>query len=280
MKRNLLRFGLLCLMMVFAFIAKAQDVTAEWNFKANLPEGIQSIQVEKSVSAIASTVEGIEMTVDATNGKLKGRSADAQINKGTILKVPVKSSRDIVTIMNYGNEKYRATFTIGETTSADENIEHNATVDEATQGYVQIEVAENGYFYGIKLVQASALQEKTLYSTDFTNWNEIDRKKATNEVAKVKTLYSKEELSFTFNGVGVYPTGTNSKFPEITGFMQTAKYTGEYKAAEPSVVTSALASITKITLHQAATGGNRGIKVSAPTVRLSSRTLLSVRTLT
>ena len=34
MKRNLLRFGLLCLMMVFAFIAKAQDVTAEWNFKA------------------------------------------------------------------------------------------------------------------------------------------------------------------------------------------------------------------------------------------------------
>ena len=249
-------------MMVFAFIAKAQDVTAEWNFKANLPEGIQSIQVEKSVTAIASTVEGIEMTVDATNGKLKGRSADAQINKGTILKVPVKSSRDIVTIMNYGNEKYRATFTIGETTSADEIIEHNATVDEATQGYVQIEVAENGYFYGIKLVQASALQEKTLYSTDFTNWNEIDRKKATNEVAKVKTLYSKEELSFTFNGVGVYPAGTNAKFPEITGFMQTAKYTGEYKAAEPSVVTSPLASITKITLHQAATGGKRGIKVS------------------
>ena len=78
----------------------------------------------------------------------------------------------------------------------------------------------------------------------------------------MKTLYSKEELSFTFNGVGVYPAGTNAKFPEITGFMQTAKYTGEYKAAEPSVVTSPLASITKITLHQAATGGKRGIKVS------------------
>lgn len=262
MKRNLLRFGLLCLMMVFAFIAKAQDVTAEWNFKANLPEGIQSIQVEKSVTAIASTVKGIEMTVDATNGKLKGRSADAQINMGTILKVPVKSSRDIVTIMNYGNEKYRATFTIGETSSSDENIEHNATVDEAAQGYVQIEVTENGYFYGVKLVQASALQEKTLYSTDFTNWEAIDRSKATDEVVKVKTLYSKEDLSFTFNGVGVYPAGTNAKFPEITGFMQTAKYPGEYKAAEPSVVTSPLASITKITLHQAATGGKRGIKVS------------------
>ena len=78
----------------------------------------------------------------------------------------------------------------------------------------------------------------------------------------MKTLYSKEELSFTFNGVGVYPAGTNSKFPEITGFMQTAKYTGEYNTAEPNVVTSPLASITKITLHQAATGSKRGIKVS------------------
>lgn len=44
--------------------------------------------------------------------------------------------------------------------------------------------------------------------------------------------------------------------------MQLAKYTGEYSAAEPSAITSSLASITKITLHQAATGGNRGIKVS------------------
>lgn len=111
-------------------------------------------------------------------------------------------------------------------------------------------------------MHVSAIQEKALYSTNFTNWNEIDRKKATDEVVKVKTLYSKEELSFTFNGVGVYPAGTNSKFPEITGFMQTAKYTGEYSTAEPSAVTSVLANITKITLHQAATGSKRGIKVS------------------
>ena len=34
MKRILLKFGLLCLMLVFAFIAKAQDVTAEWEFEA------------------------------------------------------------------------------------------------------------------------------------------------------------------------------------------------------------------------------------------------------
>ena len=32
MKKNLLRFGLLSLLLVFAFIAKAQDVTAIWDF--------------------------------------------------------------------------------------------------------------------------------------------------------------------------------------------------------------------------------------------------------
>ena len=112
-------------------------------------------------------------------------------------------------------------------------------------------------------VTASAIQEKALYSTDFTNWEEIDRAKATNQIVNLKTLYSKEAFTFTLNGVGVYPKGTNSKFAEITGFMQTAKYPGEYATAEPSAVTSPLASITKITLHQAATGGKRGIKISA-----------------
>lgn len=104
------------------------------------------------------------------------------------------------------------------------------------------------------------LQEKALYSTDFTNWTAYDRKKTTNEVVNLKTLYSKENFTITLNGVGVSPT--DGKFAGHTGFMQTAKYTGEYSTAEPSAVTSVLANITKITLHQAATGSKRGIKVS------------------
>ena len=171
MKRNLLRFGLLSLLLVFAFIAKAQSITAERNFKTNLPKSIQSAHIESSTG-------------------------------------------------------------------------------------------EGGSFYGVKQVQTSALQEKPLYTTDFTDWKEVDRKKATNEVIDLKTRYSKEAFTLTLNGVGIYPTGTNSKFPDITGFMETAKYKNEYTTAEPSAVTSPLASITKITLHQAATGGNRGIKVS------------------
>ena len=260
MKKNLLRFGLLSLLLVFAFIAKAQDVTAIWDFQHNVSEGINTAtNFQGKVGDITSTVDGILLHIDATNGKLKGRDTDAQFNTGTILQVPVKSAKDIVTVTSYpGYHNY----TIGGVAATEDATDHKATTAEVAKGYVEVVATGGCYLYNVKVVQVSAIQEKPLYSTDFTNWKEIDRSKATNEVVNVKTLYSKEELSFTFNGVGVYPKGTNSKFSDIIGFMQTAKYTGEYKAAEPSVVTSALASITKITLHQAATGGKRGIKVS------------------
>ena len=105
-------------------------------------------------------------------------------------------------------------------------------------------------------------EEKLLYSTDFTEWNKIDRKTATDTEVKKRTEGSNEEFTFTFNGVGVDPKGTHSKFSNYTGYMITAKYTGEYSKSEPSAVTSPLKSITKIELTQAATGPNRGIKVS------------------
>ena len=109
---------------------------------------------------------------------------------------------------------------------------------------------------------AWAQTEKLLYSTDFTEWNDINRKTATDTEVKKKTEGSNEEFTFTFNGVGVVPNGTNSGFSNYTGYMITAKYTGEYSKSKPSAVTSPLNSITKIELIQAATGGNRGIKVS------------------
>ena len=110
--------------------------------------------------------------------------------------------------------------------------------------------------------QNETSQEKLLYSTDFTDWDDIDRKVTVNKEVKLKTQFSDEDLIFTLNGVGADPKGTNSKFPSYTGYMITAKYPGEYKKAEPSAVTSPLKSITKIVLTQAATGGKRGIKVS------------------
>ena len=259
MKRNLLRLRLLCLMMLFAFIAKAQDVTALWDFQHNLPEGInEATNFQSKTGDIASTVDGILMHVDATNGKLKGRQNDAQFNQGTILQVPVKSAKDIVTVTSYpGYHNY----TIGGVAATEDATDHKATTAEAAKGYVEVAATGGCYLYNVKVVQVSAIQEKTLFSTDFTDWKSYDRKTTTNEVINLKTLYSKESFTMTLTGVGVSPA--DAKFSGHTGFMQIAKYTGEYSASVPCAITSPLASITKITLHQAATGSNRGIKVSA-----------------
>ena len=260
MKKNLLRFGLLSLLLLFAFIAKAQDVTAIWDFQHNVPEGINAAtNFQGKVGDITSTVDGILLHVDATNGKLKGRDTDAQFNTGTILQVPVKSAKDIVTVTSYpGYHNY----TIGGVAATEDATDHKATTAEVAKGYVEVVATGGCYLYNVKVVQVSAIQEKALYTTDFTNWEKIDNTKATDVKVNLKTLYSKEAFTFTFNGVGVDPTGNQAKFPDRTGYMITAKYPNQYTTAEPSAVTSPLASITKITLHQAATGGKRGIKVS------------------
>ncbi len=260
MKKNLLRFRLLSLLLVFAFIAKAQNVTAVWDFQNNLPEGINTAaNFQGKEGDLASTVEGITMHVNATQGKLKGRTTDAQFNAGTILQIPVKSANDMVTVTTYPNYH---NLTVGGKTATEDVTEYNATSAEVAKGYVEVVATGGCYLYQVKVVHVSAIQEKALYTTDFTNWEKIDNTKATDVKVNLKTLYSKEAFTFTFNGVGVDPTGNQAKFSDRTGYMITAKYPSQYTTAEPSAVTSPLASITKITLHQAATGGKRGIKVS------------------
>ena len=115
---------------------------------------------------------------------------------------------------------------------------------------------------GSAWAQDATTSEKLIYSTDFQEWDKIDRKTTIDKKVTQWTEYSNEELTFTLNGVGVDPKGTNSKFSNYTGYMITAKYTGEYSKSKPSAVTSTLNSITKIELTQAATGPSRGIKVS------------------
>lgn len=107
--------------------------------------------------------------------------------------------------------------------------------------------------------QNGTVTEEVIYTTDFTDWTEEINRKQANQVVVNKETEFGDTFSFTLNGVGIYPKAVISS---TTGYMQTAKYTKEYSAAKPSVVTSPLKSITQIKLHQAATGSKRGIKVS------------------
>jgi pectin methylesterase-like acyl-CoA thioesterase len=241
---------LLWLALCLASPALAQDVVAQWNFREGIPSGILATNLQGTTGTVASDVDGIEMTVDATSGKLKGRQTDAQFNQGTILRVPVRSVKDTVEVVSYpGYHNY----TIGGEAADADDVKHRATTAEAAQGYVEIVGTATSYLYSVILTQVATVQEKLLYSTTFTDWTDAKAAAAESTVEQT-TKYSHESLTFTLFDTQVSSTnGNTAKFPNWTGGYLMAS-----KSADPYIVTSALASITRVHFFHGATGKNRG----------------------
>ncbi len=107
-----------------------------------------------------------------------------------------------------------------------------------------------------------------LWHTDFTDAMALDMKTAYGDMRSFE-MENGDYISMEFYGVGLYPEGTNDKFPEYTGYMETAKYTGEFDPealempdTEPYAVTGTFSSIKTIVFKQLATGTKRGLKIS------------------
>ena len=222
----------------------AQDVTATWNFKNKIPAEAGAAAIQGNTGEVASNVDGVSLFVDATNGKFnsKDRDGDVQVNEGTVIRVPVKSARDIVKVTPSPNYGF---FTLGgEQADLTNPTEHKATVAEAEAGHVDIVATDGCYLWEISVTFVSEMQSREIYSTSFTEWPEIDRKKNTADPTthEVATKYSNERLTFTFCGAGVDPDGTQSKFTDLEdlglGYIITGKYKSELgEAAEPYVET-------------------------------------------
>lgn len=265
MRKQLLRLGILCLFVLLACAAKAQNVVATWDFQNHVPATLASVSIEKSTGEVASDVEGVSLFVDATNGKFAVRSSDVQINAGTIIHVPVNNARDVIAVTTYPSYH---DFTIGGTKVNADYTEYTATSTEAAQGYVEIIATGSIYLYKITatFISDTGIQEKEIYSTSFTEWPEFDMKSTEAHSHEVTTKYSREKITFTLKGAGAYPNKTQDKFTNLEdkglGYIELAKYEDELnKQFEPYVETSKIGSLTKIVLTQAATGGNRGIKL-------------------
>jgi pectin methylesterase-like acyl-CoA thioesterase len=247
----------MCVALLVPFLSKA-DVTAEWNFKSDLPEGICAATNYQGVEVdVPSTVEGIVMHVDATNGKLFCIDRNnAQFNQGTILRIPVTTAKDTVTVSGYPG--YYA-YSIGGVEATEAETVHRATAAEAAQGYVEVvSTGNNSYIYGVKVVQVSMIQEKLLYSADFSTWTKVS---AATKVTQVEqsTKYSHENFTFDIYDTEINPAGVNSKFNngEALGWLMAAK------KEDPYILTSTFASISKVRYVHAATGGSRGWKMWA-----------------
>ena len=142
--------ALFALFLLMPSTASAATITAKWDWKELIPSSLSASNPEgTSVEFFteASDVDGIELTVTRTNEETYVKLAYdangyAMVNTGTVLRVPVVSTNDVVTIKNAANGGYCK---IGGEIAYNEKA-HQATSAEVTAGYVQI-VADGGAFY-------------------------------------------------------------------------------------------------------------------------------------
>jgi len=154
MKRNLLRLSAVCLLLVAVVTTRgetAYPITANWSWQDGIPATISSVAIEGRTDNVASDVEGIQMVVDATSGKLSSNGDNAQFNKGTKLQVPVGSTTDVVTVVSHPYNF--VSIKVGGTVYTDQTVEYTATAADVQAGYVEIEAPESMYLYSVKVVQ-------------------------------------------------------------------------------------------------------------------------------
>lgn len=101
-----------------------QTITALWDFQNCNPSSLSGMSIQSTTGEVQSTVDGVVLKVDATDGKLAQRSSDAQFNTGTKLQVPVQSANDIVTVVSYPNYH---NYTVGGVAADADKTEHKAT---------------------------------------------------------------------------------------------------------------------------------------------------------
>ena len=78
MKKLVLRLSTLCLMLMLTTMGRAAIVNAIWDFSDEF-SSFETIQGTTGTF----TNNGIEITVDATNGKFRANGNSAQMNEGT-----------------------------------------------------------------------------------------------------------------------------------------------------------------------------------------------------
>ena len=148
--RQLQRFATLWLMCLLAGLAKAQDVTATWDFN---DETIANILVASSLSTESDTIlsNNIALVVEANGNTIEKAENGIKTEDGVAFKVQVKSNLDVVTVE--GGEDFA--YTIGGKAVKKAKTSYTAKDDDVKNGYVTI-INNGGNLLSINVVQKEA----------------------------------------------------------------------------------------------------------------------------
>ena len=143
---------------IFYATEKVQTTTPErtvtWDWHNKIPASIVGSVIEGKKGTLPSGVDGVELDVDASKGKLAWRensgNHDAQFNNGTIISVPIRHTGDIVTVVARSN---KTAYTIGGIQSTGSPFVYTATAADAKAGKVDIKSTGSPYLYSITVKQ-------------------------------------------------------------------------------------------------------------------------------
>ena len=150
MMRQLQRIATLWLLCLLAGLAKAQDVTATWDFN---DETISENLVEATLSTepITIKVNDIALIVEANGNAIEKAENGIKTEDGVTFKVEVQSSLDVVTVK--GGEDFA--YTIGGEAAAKADTSYTATNADVENGYVTI-INNGGSLLSISVIQKEA----------------------------------------------------------------------------------------------------------------------------
>ena len=240
----------------------AQDITATWDFVHNCANlDTKANGGAYTAETMASDVDGISMTIVYNGGQIKNNDNSYMIGNGVELRIPVKNVNDLVTVVGYPGYFH---YSVAGVEAENQTTEYKAKASDVEKGYVSVvATASNNYINSISVTQyapkSGNIQEKSIYKTDFSNWETISAAKSETKVDKT-TKFTNETLTFGIYNTALISTN-DSKFSDYTTLPHNALRAE--KAADPYITTSTLKDITKVRFVHAATGGNRGWKLEA-----------------
>lgn len=145
---------------------------ANWSWKETTPASISSVSIQNKTDNVASDIAGISMFVDASAGKLNANGNNAQFNKGTILRIPVTATSDIVSVSLYPGSSYDVTVGAASTVYTVQDFSYQATAADVALGYVQITQGESQmqYIYSVTLSMGN-YESVTIGSTGWATFS-------------------------------------------------------------------------------------------------------------
>lgn len=129
---------------------------ATWDY-ANAD--VMSETMALSSSAEAGTVKAVEnngilLTVEANEKTFRDNGNNIQVRSGAVFKVPVRSTRDVITVKGYPGYSY---YKIGDSDELNGENTYSPKTADVAAGYVAItSTNDNNYYYSISTIQMNA----------------------------------------------------------------------------------------------------------------------------